>query len=104
MNIVFLDDDVENFIYSLENKTKAKTFRTLDLLKEFGNNLGMPHSKKIQNNLFELRILGRNQVRLFYTFLKPNIIILCGFRKKTQKIPAQELAKALRKLSSLDKI
>ncbi|MFZ2189345.1 MAG: type II toxin-antitoxin system RelE/ParE family toxin [Candidatus Magasanikiibacteriota bacterium] len=104
MSIVFLDDDVENFIYSLENKTKAKVLRTLDLLEEFGYNLGMPHTKKIKNNLFELRVLGRNQVRLFYTFLKPNIIVLCGFRKKTQKIPSHELEKALHKLKLLDKI
>ena len=104
MNIIFLDKDVENFVFNLENSTRAKTFRTLDLLEEFAYQLGMPHSKKIRNNLFELRVIGRDQVRLFYTFLKQNIIVLCGFKKKMQKIPSRDLEKALHKLSLLDNI
>lgn len=101
---VILLNDVEKFICSLEKQTSVKIFRTLKLLEKFDIGLGMPHSKRIKTNLFELRVLGKNQVRLFYTFLSPNIIVLCGFKKKSQKIPTQQLAKAIRKLRELDTI
>lgn len=104
MNIIFLDEDVKKFINNLEKNTKVKTLRTLDLLEKFTYRLTMPHSKKIKNNLFELRILGHEQIRLFYTFVKPNIIVLCGFKKKSQKIPLQQLEKISQKLSMVDKV
>lgn len=102
MDIIFLDDEINKFIYTLPKETIAKVLRTLDLLEKFSYKLGSPHTKKIQKNLFELRIIGKDQVRLFYTFIKPNIIVLCGFRKKSQKIPTRELRRALMKLKSVD--
>ena len=104
MEIIFIDEEIKKFILNLHEPTKAKVLRTIDMLEKFSYKLGLPHTKKIQKNLFELRILGKNQVRLFYTFVKPNIIVLCGFRKKTQKIPADQIKKALVKLKRLDTI
>jgi len=49
---IYIDPDVENFIVSLEKPAVAKALRTLDLLEKFGNRLGMPHSKKIADNIF----------------------------------------------------
>ncbi len=59
MEIRFFDQSAEDFITGLDKPTIAKTLRTLDLLEKFGNNLCMPHNKKIDNNLFELRIRGK---------------------------------------------
>ncbi|MFA5792579.1 MAG: type II toxin-antitoxin system RelE/ParE family toxin [Candidatus Gracilibacteria bacterium] len=56
---------VEKFILKLEKPTIAKVLRTVDLLEKFGNDLGMPHSKKIRHNLFELRVRGGQEVRIF---------------------------------------
>ena len=99
MEIRFFDKDLEIFISSLEKNTLAKLLRTIDLLEQFGFNLTLPHSKKIDNNLFELRIRGVLEVRIFYTFHRSVIVLLCGFVKKTQKIPKKHLDKVRRKLN-----
>jgi len=56
---------LEKFIQSLEKSTIAKTLRTIDLLEKFGYDLKFPHSKKIAKNLLELRIRGRQEIRIF---------------------------------------
>mgnify|MGYP000663425715 CR=1 FL=1 len=60
--------------------------------------------KKIKDKLFELRILGKIEVRIFYMFNKSKIILLHGFIKKSQKIPKKELRYALNKMNELDKV
>lgn len=76
--------------------------RTIDLLEMFGHELGLPHSKNITKNLFELRIRGIQEVRLFYTFYNRQAIILHGFVKKTERIPLRELQIANKKLRQLE--
>ncbi|OGY46312.1 MAG: hypothetical protein A2744_01685 [Candidatus Buchananbacteria bacterium RIFCSPHIGHO2_01_FULL_44_11] len=100
IKIVF-DNSVESFIRSLEKPAIAKVLRVIDLLEKFGHQLGLPHSKKISAGLFELRIKGRQEVRLFYTFQKGNIVVLSGFIKKSQVIPKREIDQAKRKLKNL---
>src|SRR5574340_163033 len=96
-----IDPEVEKFITSLEKATIAKTLRTIDLLEKFEHKLGMPHSKKVAEGIFELRIRGQQEVRIFYCFQKGTIYLLSGFIKKTQKTPPNELAKARNKCLKL---
>lgn len=98
---IFFNDKVESFILSLEKATIAKVLHVIDLLEKFGYQLGLPHSKKVSTNLFELRIRGQQEVRIFYTFQKRNVIILYGFIKKSQGIPRREIEQAKRKLKDL---
>ena len=98
--IVNLTEEATDFIESIVDlKLKAKTFRTLDLLQEFGPYLSMPHSKNVQNGegLNELRTQQSNNiVRLFYFFLKDNIyIVTSGYIKKDQKLKKGEIDKAI---------
>ena len=93
--------DVEDFIESLEEQSIAKVLRTIDLLEKFGNRLGMPHSKKITRHIFELRIRGKQEVRIFYCFFKDDTHLLYGFLKKTQKTPIKELRVAQKKYKEL---
>lgn len=102
MEINFFDNKIEDFIKKLEKPTIAKVLRTIDLLEHFGQKLGMPHSKNISPKLFELRIRGQQEIRLFYTFHTNSAIILHGFIKKSQKSPPRELLIAKQKLTSLD--
>ena len=102
MNIKFFDDSVEELTASLQEHTVARVLRILDLLEIFGNRLGPPHSKKIEKNLFELRIRGKQEVRIFYTFHKGEVILLYGFVKKSQRIPKKEIEIARHKLRLLD--
>ncbi len=104
MKVKIFDEDLGKFIYSLERPTIAKVLRTVDLLETFGNKLAMPHSKKVMGRIFELRIRGAQEVRLFYVFQKSEAIILTGFVKKTSKTPRDEIERALSKLLLLDSI
>jgi len=101
MTKIFFNKKVEDFIQSLEKPTIAKVLRVIDLMEKFGHQFGLPHSKKISTDLFELRVQGRQKVRLFYTFQKENLLILHGFIKKSQAIPKREIDQAKRKLKDL---
>lgn len=91
----------KEFISSLSNPLKAKIATRIEILKEFGNNLREPHSKPLNDGIFELRTqLGNDNVRILYFFFIGNLIVLTnGFIKKTQKTPVSqiELAKKYRK-------
>ena len=104
MIVKIFDQNLEDFINSLERNTYSKTLRTIDLLGKFEHQLRMPYSKTLGNNLFELRIRGRQEVRIFYTFYNKEAILLHGFIKKAQKTPKREIETALSKLNALTRI
>ena len=93
MQIILLGS-VENFIASLNNQEIAKSLHVIELLEEFGNRLGMPHSKHLDDSMFELRIRGKREIRIFYCFHKNKVIMLHAFIKKTKTTPSKELLKA----------
>lgn len=93
MEIVLLDS-VETFLSSLTEKELAKAIRTIELLEEFGNDLGMPHSKHMSDGLLELRIRGTREIRIFYCFHKSKAILLNACIKKTEKTLDKELSRA----------
>lgn len=104
MEIKFFDNVLKKFIEDLEPPAIAKVLRTIDLLEKFSNNLGMPHSKKVNPRLFELRIRGQQEIRILYTFYLNAAILLHGFIKKTDRISKKELKIANQKLAALDRI
>lgn len=92
---------VESFIDGLDLKMKAKTFGLVELLERYGPQLGMPFSRHLEDGVFELRAVGRgDSVRILYFFVVgKRIVLIHGFRKKTQKAPRREIerAKSIRK-------
>ena len=102
MTKILFDRSVAKFIASLEKPTIAKALRIIDLLEKFSHQLNLPHGKKMKPNLFELRIRGQQEVRIFYTFHQEgSIVMLHGFVKKSQKTPKQEIRRAEKKLKDL---
>lgn len=93
MQIILLDA-AEAFLHSLTEKEIAKALRTVELLEEFGNNLGMPHSRHMASGLLELRIRGMREIRIFYCFHKGKAVLLHAYIKKTRHTPEKELQKA----------
>ena len=93
MQIILLDS-VEAFLESLHEKEIAKVIRTTELLEEFGNNLGLPHSRHMSGGLLELRIRGTREIRVFYCFHKNKAVLLHACIKKTQKTLDKELTRA----------
>jgi phage-related protein len=93
---------IELFILSQNAATQAKTARQIDLLEKHGHLLGMPHSKKLHSDIYELRIRGQNELRILYCFKKKGIYLLHIFKKQTQKTPKRELETALKRLREID--
>lgn len=91
---------VQDFLYSLEPKLRAKAFRDIELLKNLGNELREPYVKPIKGNnnrgLYELRIKFSNDIaRIFYfTYCNNKYILLHGFIKKSMKTPPKEIERA----------
>lgn len=96
--VKILDHQLEKFISKLQKPTIAKVLHSINLLEQFGSHLNLPHSKKISTNLHELRIKGKQEVRIFYIIKSNQAILIHGFIKKTNKIPKKEIATATRKL------
>jgi phage-related protein len=92
---------VEKFIRSLNAVTIAKILRMLDLLEKYGPRLSMPHAKKIGSDIFELRIRGKEEIRVFYVFRNRDVYLLHAFKKKSNKTPSKELRTALARLDKL---
>lgn len=88
---------VEEFIKSLTESTIAKVAHKIDLLEKHGAYLSMPHTKRLTPVLYELRIRGKVEIRIIYTFLQRNIYLLHAFQKKTQKTPTKEIETAQRR-------
>lgn len=89
-----------NFIDNLNAKAKSKVINALDLLTEFGIRLGLPHSKKLTGtNLWELRILGSDSIRIFYVaVVDKKFLLLHAFQKKKQKTDRREIKLAEERL------
>ena len=87
---------VQEFIDSLDARSKAKIARTLDLLQQFGIKLGMPYAKHVEGDMWELRTrVGSNQYRVIYFLFTGGVFILLhGFMKKSGPIPQQDLRTA----------
>ena len=95
------DKPVEELIKSLDQITIAKTAHQIELLEKYGSYLGMPHARKLIPDLYELRIRGKEEIRIVYAFIKRNIYLLHAFKKKTQKIPAKEIETAKKRFDFL---
>jgi phage-related protein len=95
---------VEEFIVSKSPQTKAKVAHLINLLEIHGNILSMPHSKQLSKGLYELRIRGKEEIRILYCFKGKDIYLLHGFKKQTQKTPGKEIDIALKRLEVLTQI
>ncbi|MBB6482686.1 type II toxin-antitoxin system RelE/ParE family toxin [Spirochaeta isovalerica] len=89
-----------HFLETLDVKMKAKAYRAISLLQEFGPFLTEPHSKKITGikNLYELRVKQSSNIcRLFYFHSNGKVyIVTSGYIKKSNKTSRLELEKAER--------
>jgi phage-related protein len=92
---------VNRFVEGLEMKLAARISQSIDLLENYGPFLKPPYIKKLQGNLYELRIKGTISIRVFYTIVDNEYYLLHAFKKKTQKTPAKEIRIALDRMKHL---
>lgn len=83
----------DDFLNSLSPSQQSKILRIFVHLKTYGLTSVIPHIKKLKSTPFwEIRILGKDNIRvIFIAFVNNLIIILHGFIKKTQKTPLKEM-------------
>lgn len=92
---------VKEFINKQNSFIKAKFIGMIDFLEKYGPFLGGKYTKKLKKDLFELRITGKEQIRILYTTHAKNIVLLHAFKKKTQKTPQNEIKTALLRLDRI---
>lgn len=90
---------VQKFLDKLTKKQQSKVIRILLHIQEYGLISVIPHLKKLTGTPFwEIRILGKDNIRIFYvTFLSNKILLLHGFIKKEQKTSITDIQIALRR-------
>lgn len=88
---------IDGFLDSVPVKARAKIEKWLQLLEECGPDLPRPYADTVRDKIRELRVIfGSNQYRLLYFFFADKIILTHGFIKKSQKVPEEEIERAIR--------
>ena len=103
--IIYYNSKLEKEILNLPSGMLARYLRLTDLLLEFGSNLGLPHTRSMENGLFELRIKSKEGIaRVFFcTKVGKKIVVLHSFIKKSQKTPKKEIEIAQNRMSEVVK-
>lgn len=105
-NVVYFESHrgekfIKEFIDEQSAAVKGKYIGLIDFLTEYGPFLSEKYTKKLRKDLYELRITGKEQIRIFYTVWQKEIILLHAFKKKTQKTPLREIKTALLRLDKI---
>jgi len=81
----------------------ADFLRVVELIEEFGPAIGRPHTTPLGKGLFEISAKGGEGIgrSIFCSVRDRKLIILHSFVKKTQKIPLEEMDKALKRLKEV---
>jgi len=61
-------------------KSRARIARTLDLLEEFGIELGMPYVRFLEKQLWELRIRWEGTATVSFIFYRTEEPLFCSMR------------------------
>ena len=82
----------------------ARMLRLIGLLMDYGPSLKMPHARRLQGKLWELRMDGRpNSYRVVYAAVPGRkFLLLHLFAKKSQATPIREIATAKRRLGDYE--
>jgi len=89
------ESPVKKFLLEQDHRVKAKVLDAIDILIQSGPFLKPPYMKKLDKDLYELRIKSTVAVRVFYSPVTGTYYLLHAFVKKTQKTPNKELRIAL---------
>jgi len=91
---------VKEFITSFDEKTKAKILARIVYLQEHWHEVKRPFIDYVDEGLYELRVeFAWNTVRVIYAYMFKNyIVLLHGLKKKTVKLPKNDILKAKKRM------
>ncbi len=103
--ITFYSEKVEQETLNFPTGILANFLHILEMIEQFGVNLGKPYTASMGGGLFEIRAKGKEGIgRSFYCTLKgKEIVILHSFIKKSQKTPKKELDIAKKRMKEIKK-
>ena len=103
--VSFYNDILYEDLMRWPSKIKGRFIRLVELMEEYGTNLGMPHTRALGDGLFELRVKGQEGIgRVIFCYgYGKKVVFLHGFIKKTQEIPLKELRLAKERLKEVKK-
>lgn len=90
---------IKELLLGLDNSTYAKSLKIINLLEKYGLIIGMPYVKKINKNIYELRIRGKIELRILFTQKFNIFYLLHCFKKKRQKLLTKDIAIAENRLN-----
>ena len=93
MQVIYLPE-IKRFVKNLDLNLKKQVLTLVEVLINQGHLLRMPYSKALGKGLFELRIIGKIQIRVFYCFHKNIAYLLHGVIKKNQKLHMKDVSHA----------
>ena len=101
--ITFYSKKVEKETLAFPAGILANTIHIMEMIEEFGPNLGKPQTASMSDGLFEIRAKGKEGIgrSLFAVVIENEVVILNSFIKKSQKTPKKELDKARKRLKEL---
>ena len=103
--IEYYSGKVQEDIYSLPESLQARYIHLSERMLVYGANLKEPHTKALEDGLFELRLKGKEGIArvLYCTVIGYRIVMLHCFIKKTDKIPRRELETAKHRMMEVRK-
>ncbi len=104
-SITFYSEKVEAETLALPPGILANLLRTLELIEEFGPELGRPHTAPLGKGLFEIRAKGKEEIArsVFCTLKGSEIVILLTAVKKTNALPKRQMDMARKRMKEVQR-
>ena len=101
--VTFFNLKVKEETLNFPDGILANLLHILEIIEEFGPNVGKPYTASMGQGLFEIRARGKEGIgrSMFCTLKGKEIIILNSFIKKTQKTPKKEIDIARKRMREI---
>lgn len=99
-HVEFLDVGVQDDLLAFPDDIRARFFRIVSLIEEFGlERVHEPYIKHLQGPVWEMRMKGRDGIAraAYVTATGKRVVVVHVFGKKTQKTPRRDIEIALRR-------
>lgn len=98
------DEPVRDFLRALPKAVRIEAGAALADLEEFGPRLKRPGADYLRDGIYELRFSSeRVEYRILYFFDRSEIVLANAFVKKTRKVPAGEIERAIKRRAQWQK-
>lgn len=101
--VTFYSTKVERETLALPPGILASFSHVVELIEEFGPDLGRPYTAALGHGLFEIRAKGREGVArsVFCTVKRQEVVVLVTVVKKGNKIPKRFMETAQRRMKEV---